>query len=98
MKGLFMTDVSDKLYVCEKLSEAALYEQLAEECVELSHACLKKARKLRGENPTPIEMYEIDDSVEEEFTDVSLVSSLLDIHPNLHMYWEKYERWCQRLS
>lgn len=93
-----MTDVSEKSYVCEKLSEAALYEQLAEECVELSHACLKKARKLRGENPTPIEMDEIDNSVEEEFTDVSLVSTLLDIHPNLHMYWEKYDRWCQRLG
>ena len=93
-----MADISEKLYVCEKLSEAALYEQLAEECVELSHACLKKARKLRGENPTPIEMNEIDDSVEEEFTDVSLVSTLLDIHPNLNMYWKKYDRWCQRLG
>lgn len=84
--------------VSEKLSEAALYEQLAEECVELAHACQKKARKLRGENPTPIEMYEIDERVEEEFTDVSLVSGLLDIHPNLKLYWEKYDRWCKRLS
>lgn len=93
-----MAEISDELYVCEKLSKAALYEQLAEECVELSHACLKKARKLRGENPTPIEMNEIDDSVEEEFTDVSLVSTLLDIHPNLNLYWEKYDRWCRRLG
>lgn len=93
-----MIDVSEKLYVCEKLSEAALYEQLAEECIELAHACQKKARKLRGENPTPIGMDEIDDSVEEEFTDVSLVSSLLDIHPSLPLYWEKYDRWCQRLD
>lgn len=84
--------------VSEKLSEAALYEQLAEECVELAHACLKKARKLRGENPTPLEMYDIDVRVEEEFTDVALVSSLLGLHSNLKLYWEKYERWCQRLS
>ncbi|MBO5629446.1 MAG: hypothetical protein J5965_10275 [Aeriscardovia sp.] len=82
----------------EQLSEAALYEQLAEECVELAQACQKKARKLRGENPTPMEMDEIDCNIEEEFTDVSLVSGLLDIHIDLHMYWDKYDRWCRRLS
>ena len=37
----------------ELVPEAVLYEQLAEECNELAQACLKKARKLRGENYTP---------------------------------------------
>lgn len=80
------------------LSEASLYEQLAEECVELAHACQKKARKLRGENPTPMSMYDIDDSVEEEFTDVTLVSRLLNLDCNLPLYWEKYDRWMKRLG
>ena len=81
-----------------KLSEAALYEQLAEECVELAHACQKKARKLRGENPTPLEMSEIDDNISEEFTDVSLVSKILDINADVRTYWDKYDRWCRRLD
>lgn len=81
-----------------KLSEAALYEQLAEECVELAHACQKKARKLRGENPTPLEMPEIDDNISEEFTDVNLVSEILNIHVDVRTYWDKYDRWCRRLD
>ena len=81
----------------EHIGEAAMYEQLAEECVELAHACQKKARKLRGENPTPMEMEKIDENVIEEYTDVQLVSSLLEISVDLHLYWEKYERWWERL-
>lgn len=84
--------------VSDVLSDAALYEQLAEECVELAHACQKKARKLRGENPTPMEMEDIDNNVVEEYTDVQLVISLLNIHEDITLYWEKYDRWCQRLS
>lgn len=85
-------------FIKEQLSEAALYEQLAEECCELAHACLKKARLLRGENPTPITSYDIDCMVEEEYTDVSVVSSLLDIDVDMNMYWEKFDRWADRLS
>lgn len=84
--------------VSDVLSDAALYEQLAEECVELAHACQKKARKLRGENPTPMEMEDIDNNVVEEYTDVQLVISLLNIREDITLYWEKYDRWCQRLS
>lgn len=84
--------------VSSKLSEASLYEQLAEECVELAHACQKKARKLRGENPTPIGMDEIDDSISEEFTDVILASKILEIDVDVQTYWDKYDRWCRRLD
>ena len=84
--------------VTSTLSKAAIYEQLAEECVELAHACQKKARKLRGENPTPLEMDEIDEAVSEELTDVTLVSRILGLDCNLRMYWDKYDRWCSRLS
>ncbi len=81
----------------ENIGEAAMYEQLAEECVELAHACLKKARKLRGENPTPMEIEKIDENVIEEYTDVRLVSSLLAIDVDLPLYREKFDRWWERL-
>ncbi len=84
--------------VTDTLSDAALYEQLAEECVELAHACQKKARKLRGENPTPMEMPDIDANVVEEYTDVQLVAKLLNVHIDISVYWDKYDRWCKRLS
>lgn len=99
MKGHFMSRLSDTgTVVTDALSDAALYEQLAEECVELAHACQKKARKLRGENPTPMEMVDIDDNVVEEYTDVQLVAGLLNIYIDLPLYWDKYDRWCKRLS
>lgn len=93
-----MSQLSDTgTVVTDALSDAALYEQLAEECVELAHACQKKARKLRGENPTPMEMVDIDDNVVEEYTDVQLVAGLLNVHIDLLLYWDKYDRWCKRL-
>lgn len=85
-------------FILDSMSEAALYEQLAEECCELAHACLKKARLLRGENPTPLSSYDIDCMIEEEYTDVSLVSSLLNIDVDETMYWKKIDRWVDRLA
>lgn len=85
------------MIVKDHLSEESLYEQLAEECCELAHACLKKARKLRGENPTPMEMEDIDANVSEEYTDVHVVSELLNISIDVPLYWEKYDRWYERL-
>lgn len=84
-------------YIKDHLSEAALYEQLAEECTELSHACLKKARFLRGENPTPLSSSDIDDMLEEEYTDVELVSAIIGLEINDNLYYEKSDRWYFRL-
>lgn len=84
--------------ITSKLSKASLYEQLAEECVELAHACQKKARKLRGENPTPLTMSEIDAAVVEELTDVTLVARLINLDCDVRLYWDKYDRWCDRLN
>lgn len=84
--------------VQSQLSEAALYEQLAEECVELAHACQKKARLLRGENPTPLTKSDIDAMIDEEYTDVCLVAHLLYLHVDNEIYWFKLERWSERLS
>lgn len=85
-------------FILDSMSEAALYEQLAEECCELAHACLKKARLIRGENPTPLGSYDIDCMIEEEYTDVSLVSSMLDLNVDENMYWKKIDRWADRLA
>lgn len=113
MKERFMSQLQDLIDAYEKeydalmesaraiknsLSEASLYEQLAEECCELAHACQKKARKLRGENPTPMEMADIDANVVEEYTDVQLVAGLLNLDVDILMYWDKYDRWRERLS
>ena len=78
------------------IPEAARYEQLAEECTELAQACLKKARKLRDENYTPKTMEEIDENLEEEFTDVRLSAYTCGLLVNWKMYYEKAERWIKR--
>lgn len=80
------------------LSEASLYEQLAEECAELAQACHKKARKLRGENYTPKSMEEIDDSLIEEYTDVTLAASTCGIIIDWDLKNEKAKRWIERVS
>lgn len=80
----------------ELVPEAALYEQLAEECNELSQACLKKARKLRNENHTPKTMEEIDKNLEEEYTDVTLSASACGLIVNWNIEHEKAIRWIKR--
>ena len=57
-------------YLFDKIGEAAMLEQTAEECSELAQACLKMARKIRGENPTPKSAKEIADNLAEEVADV----------------------------
>lgn len=62
----------------EKIGEPAALELLAEECTELAHACLKLARVMRGENPTPKTKDECRKRVAEEIADVSLTMCELD--------------------
>lgn len=82
-----------------RLSEAALYEQLAEECSELAQAALKKSRKLRDENYTPLSMDEIDSSLEEEYSDIFLITEfVLALLPNFSIMERKSERWANRLQ
>ena len=50
----------------EVIGEAATYELLAEECIELAHAALKMARVKRGENPTPATEEKVKKSIVEE--------------------------------
>ena len=39
--------------IVDRIGLPATLEQTAEECAELAHACLKEARRMQGENPTP---------------------------------------------
>lgn len=80
------------------ISDASLYDQLAEEATELAHACLKMARKLRNENPTPMTMADIDSYVIEEYTDVVLCAMILKLYPNNEMISFKQKRWNSRLK
>ena len=56
----------------EKIGDAAMLEQLAEECTELAQASLKFARALRNENPVHKSPDEIIDNWHEELADVML--------------------------
>lgn len=90
--------IKAKNTVKDYLGEAALYEQMAEECTELAQALLKKSRKLRGNNPTPLTMGEINAHVKEEYTDVSMCAELLDIDVNFDVYNAKLFRWEKRIE
>lgn len=86
-----------KLYIRSNLSLAAMLEQLAEEASELSQAALKKARKLREENPTPKTMSEIDDDLSEEIADVNLCVDILKHSVPQKIYEFKLDRWYRRI-
>ena len=90
--------------ILEHVGEAAVLEQTAEECAELAHACLKMARKLRGENPTPVAEVWISTSIHEELADLMNCVDCI-----LHMSWinakeiqeiqiEKAKRWGNRIE
>lgn len=56
----------------EKIGYEAMLEQTAEECTELAQACLKLARKIRNENPTPKTIEQCYENLYEEMADVLL--------------------------
>ena len=78
------------------IPEAALYAQMAEECNEMSKACLKKVRKLRGENFTPISDEQIDKDLNEEFADISLCAVVLGLTKDYTLMNKKLNRWIKR--
>ncbi len=90
--------------IIDKIGTPAMLEQCAEECAELSHACLKLARKLRDENPTPSDTELLIENLNEEAADVWLVISLLEyahiLHPDdiLNIMNFKRDRWRERLG
>lgn len=91
--------------IVEQIGVPALLEQTAEECCELAQACLKMARKLRDENPTPKSIEDIREGLVEEMADVELC--LLEIMHTTElttsmevadMESKKMRRWYDRLS
>ena len=79
------------------LSDAAKFEQMAEECIELAHACMKKARKIRNENYTPRKSFMLDDDISEELTDVMICVDTLELHADDIIKAEKINRWHRRV-
>jgi len=92
-----MIDIDYIHKIRERVPAAALYEQLAEECVELAHAALKMARHMRNENPTPMTEEQIKHNLIEEASDIHLVSRILDIKPDVQVVDTKLVRWYDRL-
>ena len=90
-----MLDTEAKKIV-EAIGDPATFEQLAEECSELAHACLKMARVLRKENPTPIMSSEAQEMVIHEIADVAL--SIDTVMCGVHgmggrQGWDATDRW-----
>lgn len=90
--------------VSDVLSHAAILEQCAEECAELAQACLKLARKLRYENPTPKSKEELIEGLVEELADVEVCvdvmteagifdddsyNAIFDLIHSKHVRWEE---------
>lgn len=82
--------------IAEKIGLPAMYEQLAEECTELAKAALKMARVIRGENPTPKTVEEVEKDLIEEVTDVSICASELKLEYDPDLWERKINRFQHR--
>lgn len=72
-------DNAELCQVIEAIGLPAVLEQCAEELAELTQAALKMARKLRGENPTPMTHAQAAEHLHEELGDVRLCLNVLDV-------------------
>lgn len=88
--------------VIEAIGLPAVLEQCAEELAELTQAALKMARKLRGENPTPMTHAQAAEHLHEELGDVRLCLKVLDVavggDNTTAVEAEKLRRWLDRLT
>lgn len=82
----------------EQIGEAAAYENIAEEAVELAHAALKYARIIREENPTPKTKQEAFSNILEEYSDLILISSDVGLYIDNDIIEEKRQRFIKRMS
>lgn len=89
------------IHLVEYIGTPACYEALAEECVELSHAALKQARLLRGENPVgdKYTQEKVHKMLVEEATDVLLILEELGMQEeDWRIYIQKRERMLKRFA
>lgn len=84
--------------IIDEIGKAAALEQLAEECTELAQAALKYSRKLRGNNPTPKTLEELEADLTEEFTDVTVCAMCLKLCADYEVMYSKMKRWQERLK
>lgn len=84
--------------IYSRTKTVTLLDQLAEECTELAHACLKASRILRDENPTPVTLHEAESMVIEEWTDLCLVADVIGLSLDEDIYDSKTQRWISRLN
>lgn len=87
-----------KKTVQQALTSPAAYEQLAEECSELTQAALKMARIERGENPTPVTHDLASWEMKTEFTDILICAYILEMTFDNETFDRKLQRWCNRLT
>ena len=88
-------------FVRKSLTAEELLIQLAEECAELSQACLKIVR-VSGNNPPKGNLRDLDASFTEELADVQLCMAMLphymkDDEAIENIKEHKLNRWCNRL-
>ena len=87
-----LTDEIVRLLVCLNATKA---------CAGLAHACLKEARRLRGENPTPKTTPECWLAISEELTDLQICIEMLEAagyHGDPALADVKRQRIVQRLD
>ena len=82
----------------DKVGEAELLAQLAEEAAELSQAALKLRRKLVGKNPTPKTELELRANLDEGLADVAVCVSVLGLDTKWELMQKKICRWAERLE
>lgn len=90
--------------IIDEIGTPAMLEQTAEEAIELAHACLKLARKLRGQNPTPVKTCDLYEAIMSEWADVDVCITEL----SRLLWWDdsfvsavedfKMNRWEARLN
>ena len=97
-----MGGVQEVNQVIEAIGLPAVLEQCAEELAELTQAALKMARKLRGENPTPMTHAQAAEHLHEELGDVRLCLKVPDVamggDNTTAVEAEKLQRWLDRLT
>lgn len=102
MKAADTESTRGVLQVIEAIGLPAVLEQCAEELAELTQASLKMARKLRGENPTPVTHAQAAEHLHEELGDVRLCLKVLDVamggDNTTAVEAEKLQRWLDRLT
>lgn len=80
------------------MSEAAIWEMMAEEATELSHVAQKMGRLLRGENPVSPELTKeiLFARAMEEFNDLLIETDILEVKFDPFLYGEKLQRFSDR--